>query len=164
MVSPVFLGKIGIRPLSGFALSNSMPIIYRTSFVQLHHDPAGATLETEWLDFANSEQLRSSLLEALRLARQHRVRGWVANNTLLRTIRPADQDWINQEWFPEFAKLGVQRLAIVESQDALNRMAISTIMQRASAHVPFDTHYFAEAEEARRWAASTGAPAPAAAK
>jgi len=136
-----------------------MPIIYQTSFVQLHHQPAGATLETEWLGFVNSEQLRASLTEALRLARQHRVQGWVANNTLLRTIRPADQDWINQVWFPDFAKLGVQRLAIIESQDALNRMGITAIMQRATAHVPFDTQYFADADQARRWAASVGAAA-----
>jgi hypothetical protein len=139
-----------------------MSIIYRTSFVQLHHDPVGGTLETEWLDFANSEQLRSALIEALRLGRQHRVRGWISNNTLLRTIRPADQDWITEQWFPEFAKLGVQRMAIVESQDALNRMGITTIMQRATAHTPFDTQYFAEAASARRWAASTGAPTAAA--
>lgn len=138
-----------------------MPIIYRTSFVHLHHDPAGATLETEWLGFVNSEQLRSSLTEALRLARQHQVRGWVANNTLLRTIRPTDQDWINREWFPEFAKLGVRRLAIAESQDALNRMGISTIMQRATEHTPFDTQYFADATAARRWAAGVATtPAP----
>jgi len=130
-----------------------MPILYQTSFLQLHHHAAGATLETEWLDFVNSEQLRTALNEALRLARQYRVQGWIANNTLLRTLRPADQDWINQTWFPEFAKLGVKRLAIVESQDALNRMGISNIMQRATAHAPFDTQYFADAEQARRWAA-----------
>jgi hypothetical protein len=134
-----------------------MTTIYRTSFVQLHHDAAGATLETEWLGFVNSEQLRASLTEALRLARLHRVKGWVANNTLLRTIRPADQDWINQVWFPEFSKLGVRRLAIIESQDALNRMGISNIIQRATEHIPFDTQYFSNADEARRWAASVGA-------
>jgi hypothetical protein len=136
-----------------------MPLIYQTSFVQLHHHPTGAALETEWLDFTNSEQLRAALTEALRLGRQHRVLGWVANNTLLRTIRPADQDWINQVWFPEFAKLGVKRLAIVESQDALNRMGIRSIMQRATAHAPFDTQYFADADQARRWVASVGAEA-----
>ena len=133
-----------------------MPVIYRTSYLYLHHNPEGATLETEWLGFVNSEQLRSSLNEALRLARLHRVKGWIANNTLLRTIRPADQDWINEVWFPEFAKLGVQRMAIIISQDGLNQMGIQNIMQRATEHVPFDTQYFASADEARRWAASVG--------
>lgn len=137
-----------------------MPVIYRTSFLHLHHDPAAATLETEWLDFANSEQLRSSLLEAVRLGRQHRVQGWIGNNLKMRTIRPADQDWMNQTWFPEFAKLAVKRLAVVISQDALNQMGINNIIQRASEHVPFDTQYFADPAEARRWAAATSTPAP----
>ncbi|MGI4869785.1 MAG: hypothetical protein ACRYFX_01260 [Janthinobacterium lividum] len=131
-----------------------MPVIYRTSYLNLNHNPDGATLETEWLGFVNSEQLRASLTEALRLGRLHRVRGWIANNTLLRAIRPADQDWINQVWFPEFAKLGVQRLAIVISQDGLNQMGIQNIMQRANEHTPFDTQHFADADEARQWATS----------
>jgi hypothetical protein len=132
-----------------------MPVIYHTSYLILHHDPASATIETEWLGFVNSDQLRSSLLETLRLCRQHRVKGYIGNNTLLRTIRPADQDWINEVWFPEFAKLGVLRLAVVESQDGLNRMGIENIMRRATEHVPFDTHYFATVAEARTWAAVT---------
>ena len=138
-----------------------MPAIYRTSFLNLHHDPAGATLETEWLGFVNSEQLRSSLTEALRLARQLRIKGWVANNLLLRTIRPADQDWINQVWFPEFAKLGVERMAVIISQDGLNRMGIDNIMQRATDHLPFDTQHFADAQGARHWAAVTSTAAAA---
>jgi hypothetical protein len=132
-----------------------MPVIYRTSYLLLHHEPVGNTLETEWQDFVNSDQLRVSLAEVLRQARHHRINGYIANNTLLRTIRPADQDWINEQWFPEFAKLGVQRLAIVVSQDGMNRMGVDNIMQRATAHIPFDTQHFASADEARRWAAST---------
>jgi len=139
-----------------------MPVIYRTSYLLLHHDPVGDTIETEWQGFVNSEQLRTSLLEVLRLARQYRVKGYIANNVLLRAIRPADQDWINEVWFPDFAKLGVQRLAIVMSQDGLNRMGIGNIMQRATAHIPFDTQHFAEAQTARSWAAvaspSSGQP------
>ena len=129
-----------------------MPVIYRVPYLLLHHHSTGPVLETEWLDFANSEQIRSSLTEALRLGRVHRVQGWIGNNLKMRTIRPADQDWMNQTWFPEFAKLGVKRLAVVVSQDALNQMGISHILQRASEHVPFDTQYFSDPAEARRWA------------
>ena len=137
-----------------------MPVIYRTSYLLVHHDPAAATLETDWQGFVNSEQLRSSLLEVLRLARQYRIKGYVANNTLLRAIRPADQDWINEVWFPEFAKLGVTRLAIIMSQDGMNRMGIDNIMQRATEHIPFDTQHFADADAARSWAATTHSLAP----
>jgi len=136
-----------------------MPAVYHTSFLNLNHNPTGATLETEWLGFVNSDQLRSALMEALRLARQLGIKGWIANNLLLRTIRPADQDWINQVWFPEFAKLGVKRMAVIISQDGLNRMGIDNILQRATEHLPFDTQHFADAQEARRWAACTSTAA-----
>ncbi len=137
------------------AASLRMLTIYRTTYLTLHHEPLSATLEIEWLSFVNSEQLRTSLQEVLRLARLHRIRGYIANNTLLRTIRPTDQDWINEVWFPEFSKLGVQRLAIVNSQDGLNRMGIDTIMQRATEHAPQATRYFDDAAAARQWAAAT---------
>lgn len=128
-----------------------MPVLHSTPFLTVHFDPSTATLETEWLDFVNSDDLRAALDEALRLGRLYGVRGWIGNNKRMRTIRPADQDWMNQVWFPEFAKLGVRRLAVVVSDDALNRMGIDNILQRASDLVPFDTQYFADAAEARRW-------------
>jgi len=137
-----------------------MAIVYRTSYLLLHHDPIGATIETEWQGFVNSEQLRTSLLEVLRLARQYRVKGYIANNVLLRAIRPTDQEWINESWFPEFAKLGVQRMAVIVSQDGLNRMGVDNIMQRATPHLPFDTQHFADAQTARQWAAVTDTGRP----
>ncbi|UOR05177.1 hypothetical protein MUN82_19845 [Hymenobacter aerilatus] len=129
-----------------------MKVLFTAPYLTILLDEQTRVLETEWLDFANSQQIRSSLLEALRLGRQHHVRGWIGNNTRMRTIRPTDQDWMNQEWFPEFKKLGVARLAVVVSNDALNQMGIDNILTRASAHVPFDTKHFASVEDARRWA------------
>lgn len=129
-----------------------MKVLSAAPYLNILLDERTRVLETEWLDFANSQQIRTSLTEALQLGRQHRVRGWIGNNTRMRTIRPADQDWINQEWFPEFARLQVKRLAVVVSNDALNQMGIDNILTRATAHVPFDTKYFASVEEARRWA------------
>ncbi|MBC6610889.1 hypothetical protein H8B15_08135 [Hymenobacter sp. BT507] len=132
-----------------------MKVLFAVPYLNILLDERTRVLETEWLDFANSQQLRSALMEALRLGRQHRVRGWIGNNTRMRTIRPTDQDWMNQEWFPEFTKLGVSRLAVVVSNDALNQMGIDNILTRASAHVPFDTKHFASVDDARRWAGET---------
>ncbi len=132
-----------------------MPIIFDAPYLRIHLDPARAVLETEWLGFCNSEELRSSLREALALGRAHGVRGWIGNNLLMRTIRPIDQDWMNETWFPEFARLGVKRLAVVMAKDALNRMGVDHILQRATSHTPFDTQYFSDILQARQWAGET---------
>lgn len=129
-----------------------MKILLATPYLNILFYEQAKILETEWLDFANSAQIRESLLRALELGRQHQVKAWIGNNAHMRTIRPADQDWINQEWFPQFMRLNVKRLAVVVSNDALNQMGIDNIMTRATLHVPFDTQYFTSAIEARRWA------------
>ena len=128
-----------------------MAIAHQTPYIRLHVNAVTAVLETEWLGFCNSAELRLALQQSLVLARRHRVRGWIGNNRQMRTIRPNDQDWINEIWFPEFARLGVQRLAVVVSSDALNQMGVDSILQRATAHAPFETHYFSDIAEARLW-------------
>lgn len=129
-----------------------MPAVFSAPYVHIHVDAKTGVLETEWLDFANSQQLREALDKALEIGREHQVTGWIGNNRKMRTIRPTDQDWINQVWFPAFAELGVKRLAVVISEDALNQMGIANIVTRASAHTPHDTQYFADVDAARRWA------------
>jgi hypothetical protein len=45
--------------------------------VYLHEGPH-TTVELEWLDFTNSEELRRNILEGLRLAQLHRAKCWLA--------------------------------------------------------------------------------------
>ncbi len=134
--------------------------LFSTPHVRLKVDEAAHLLETEWLGFCNSTELRGALNEALELGARFRVRGWVGNNLQMRTIRPQDQDWINTDWFPRFAQLGVERMALVVSNDALNRMGVDHIMSRATAHTPFAMQYFDNAESARAWAGFANGATP----
>ena len=132
-----------------------MKVLVTTPYVRIKIDEAARLLETEWLDFCNSAELRDVLEQALDLGQRHAVRGWIGNNQWMRTIRPQDQDWINNQWFPRFARLGVERLAVVVSADAFNRMGIDHIMSRATDHMPHETRYFDDPGAARVWAGFT---------
>lgn len=57
--------------------------------VLLHTSPV-MVLETEWLGFAGSIDFRAALLDILRLARLHKVVGWVADDRRLGAVRPVD--------------------------------------------------------------------------
>lgn len=130
----------------------AMRIVYESAFLRIQHDAAFRTLELEWLDFANSEQVRMGMLEGLGHAHRLHARAWIGNLKRMRVIRPQDQQWIYETWFPRFAQLGIRRLAIVESDDKLNRMGVAQIMQHAVGSVPLATAYFQDVEAARTWA------------
>jgi hypothetical protein len=119
--------------------------------IYLHPGPNKA-LELEWLDFANSDELRSSLLEGLQLARQHGIKSWIADNRLLRAIRPKDFEWMGPAIIMPLNELGVRRIAIIESQDAINRFGVNAFMASVIPNTGITNKLFANSDDARAWA------------
>lgn len=132
-----------------------MKTLFTSSYLLIHHDGFGHTLELEWLDFANSADLRTGMEEGLRLAELYQVRAWIGNLRGMRVIRPIDQEWLNNDWFPRFAALNITQMAIVESEDVLNRQGVTQVMHRAGSMAPLSTAYFPTIEAARSWIRNT---------
>ncbi|UYZ57896.1 hypothetical protein [Hymenobacter latericus] len=129
---------------------------YPSLILHLHHGRINA-LETEWLSFVSSANFRSQILDALALARQHHVTGWIANDRLLGAVRPVDLRWVAEEVLPAMAELGVVRFARLESEETLNRMLIGNMYQGATETVPFEVRAFSDPAEARAWACGQAA-------
>ncbi|TGE14379.1 hypothetical protein [Hymenobacter elongatus] len=128
-----------------------MQTLFTTPYLQISHDGFAHALELEWLDFANSAELRTGLDTGLRLAEQYHVRAWIGNLKLMRVIRPKDQEWINTDWFPRFSQLDILNMAVVESDDVLNRQGVTHVMHNATGLAPLSTAYFSHVEDARHW-------------
>jgi len=118
------------------------------------HSGQYAIVGLKWLDFANSEQLRENILRGLDFAREYRVKVWLADNSLLRAIRPKDFEWMGPAIITLLNQLGVQRIAVVESQDAINRMGVSTFLSATLPGTSITTRDFATVAEARAWCGS----------
>ncbi|MGI4760550.1 MAG: hypothetical protein ACRYF0_07590 [Janthinobacterium lividum] len=110
------------------------------------------TIELHWLDFVPSADFRAGMLELLRLARLHRAQAWVADNRLIRALRPVDLAWAGTDVIVPMSQLGVRRLAIVESQDAINRMGVNAMLSTTLPNTQLTSHFFPTMEEARAWA------------
>lgn len=130
-----------------------MEKLFATSHINIYlHTSTHLTIEIQWLDFVPGAELRSCLLEMLRLARQHRVQAWLADNRLIRAMRPVDLEWVGQEIMLPMSQLGVRRLSVVESQDAMNRMGVSAMLAVVLPSTQLTTQYFLTLAEARAWA------------
>jgi hypothetical protein len=130
-----------------------MVLLHASDILRISVDEERGLLETEWLDYARGDALRQGLNAMLRTARERQVPGWVANQRHMRTISPADQQWINDYFMPALARLPLRRFALVVSEDPLNRMAMKSILQRASGLLQAEVQSFDGPAEARRWAA-----------
>lgn len=120
----------------------------------LLHTGTRNVLETEWLGFAGSVDFRSALTEALRLARLHRVTGWVADDRHLGAVRPKDLEWTHTTLLIPLSELGVVHFAHLESEETLNRITINGMYQTAIPGLSYEFRHFTSLAEARAWAAS----------
>lgn len=117
----------------------------------LHPGPSPA-LETHWLGFATGAEFRAGIRQAMDLARQHHVTGWIADDRLLGAVRPRDLQWCFDEVLLALGALGVRRFALLESQDAMNRRTIDGMYQRVQPVVAFEIRRFTDVQLARAWA------------
>jgi len=130
-----------------------MQTLYSTPYVHIFlHQTTHHTLELQWLDFVPSADFRATLLELMRLARQHDARALIADNRLLRALRQADLQWSGDLVFKGLSDLGGRRFAAVESLDAMNRMGVAALVATVIPDTQLTSQFFATIEEARAWA------------
>jgi hypothetical protein len=121
--------------------------------ILLHTGPRNV-LETQWLGFVGSTDFRSALTETLRLARLHRVTGWVADDRHLGPVRPKDLDWVHTAVLVPLSDLGVVHFAHLEAEESLNRLTINGMYQTAVPGLNYEFRHFTSLTEARAWAAA----------
>lgn len=116
------------------------------------HETTHKTLELQWLDFVPSADFRASMLELIRLIRQHGATALIADNRLLRALRQADLHWSGELIFKGLSELGGRRFAAVQSLDAMNRMGITALVATVIPHTQLTSQFFDTIEQARAWA------------
>jgi hypothetical protein len=130
-----------------------METLFSSPYLRIFlHTTTHQTIEIQWLDFVPSAELRAALEELMRLARQHRVLALIADNQLLRAIRPVDLAWSGDVVFKGLSELGGRRFAAVESLDAMNRMGVTALVASVIPDTKLTSQFFTTIEEARAWA------------
>lgn len=112
------------------------------------------TLETHWLGFATGAEFRAGVTQALELAKEQHVVGWIADDRLLGAVRPRDLQWCFDEVLLALSATGVRRFALLESEDGMNRRTIAGMYQQVQPVVDFEIRRFTDLQQARAWASS----------
>ena len=126
-------------------------VIFDKPFLKIVADDDKKLIHLRWIGFSNSTEFREGLNFALEYVRKNKVKRWLANLRDMSIIKETDRDWTNNEWFPELAKTGLEKMAIIVSMDYLNQSSVTRIMNKAEEIIQFQTENFNDIERARDW-------------
>ena len=119
-------------------------------YLKISYDEDAACVIMQWKSFATSEEFRYGLNEGLKLIQQKNASNWLADLRKMEAIDPEDEQWSNENWFPRALQTGINRMALVPSEDVFNSISVENIMNSV-AGTGLVTHYFKEADEAKSW-------------
>jgi hypothetical protein len=82
---------------------------------------------SEWKAFANSTELRTSLLKGIRAIREHTATAYVSDARKVKVIIHDDQKWIKETWMPLAIRAGLRRIAFVTAATGLGKLTIEDV-------------------------------------
>ena len=104
----------------------------------------------EWENGTNPAFFTACLETGLRVLKDHQGSRWLADCRNLRPVRPSEQEWLDQDWFPRVLTAGLTRMAVVEAKSAIAKRSVKDILGRVS-NTSLDAAYFATVDEAGQW-------------
>lgn len=128
--------------------------------IQVEHDDDDTRIEVlpdqrlvrfTWKRPVSGAIYRGSLLRLLNTVTQRQLRHWLSDGRRMGPILYADQAWTLEEFVPLLVKAGVERIAIVSSEDVLNQIAVDRMVSATAAVVPYSIAFFQDPSIAQLW-------------
>jgi hypothetical protein len=117
-------------------------------------DPALKAVHVEWQGWASSTERVECLEAGLRALTERQASRWLVDGRAMRAVKQADQEWIDQDWFPRVLAAGLARMAVVDPISTMAKMNIDDMLARV-AGTRLEVAHFATVEEAGAWLSSS---------
>jgi hypothetical protein len=105
---------------------------------------------SEWRAFANSIEMRSSLLKGIQAIRDNQATAYVSDARKLKVIVHDDQKWIHDKWMPLAQEAGLKRIAFVTAPTGLGKLTVEDVSGLVD-HKELQSRTFDSMAAARQW-------------
>lgn len=126
-------------------------IILEEPFLRMGYSATDSLIQLRWLGHARSEEYRSALERAVEFVAKNNVRFWIADLRKMTVILQDDETWANEVWFPQLFKTGLEKMAILESEDYFNKTSVQRSFTALKGQISFEVAWFPSYLQAIDW-------------
>lgn len=120
-------------------------------YVNVLVEPTSGIITVRWKNYAPSGTYRATLDRVVDLINEHRLRYFLTDQRRRGAILHEDERWLVTDWAPRMAKAGLERAAIVQSEDFFNRTTVDRFVRTVLPTVDYPIMNFHTMEDARAW-------------
>jgi len=128
--------------------------------INIIHDDHDATIDVHpvqrlvrltWKHPVAGPAYRALLMRLLDVVKDQGINLWLSDGRKAGPILYDDQVWTMQEYTPMVLAAGLRRIAIVNSKDGLNLLAVDRMVNATPADAPYDIAFFEDPAIAQLW-------------
>lgn len=128
--------------------------------IRIAHDNEDGTIEVHpdqrlvrliWKRPVVGEAYRALLMRLMDTVHNEGLRLWLSDGRKAGPILHADQVWTMQEYTPQVIAAGLERIAIVNSKDGLNLIAVDKLVNATPPDAPYAVAFFEDPAIAQLW-------------
>lgn len=128
--------------------------------IEVLHDDQDARVELSaaqklvrltWKQPITGEAYRNLLSRVIDLVGERKLKLWLSDGRKAGPILHDDQLWTTQEFMPRVLAAGLVRIAIVNSEDGLNLMAVDRMVNATPADAPYSIGFFEDPSIGQLW-------------
>jgi hypothetical protein len=114
-------------------------------------DPVRQLVHSEWRAFANSVELRASLLRGIDAIKDHHAVGYLTDTRKVKVVVHDDQEWIKEVWLPLAIRAGLKRIAVITATRGLGKLTVEDVVGLADDR-GLQSRTFESVEAGSQWA------------
>lgn len=128
--------------------------------IDITHDDHDATIEVHpvqrlvrltWKRPISGPEYRVLLMRLLDVVKDQQLKLWLSDGRKAGPILYEDQVWTMKEFTPLVLAAGLERIAIVNSKDGLNLLAVDRMVNATPSDAPYDIAFFEDPAIGQLW-------------
>jgi len=127
-----------------------MELYYDEPWCKVYYLDDLACVHLDWHGFAEDVEFQEACYVALDLLKERKLSKMIADNTDAKVVSIANQNWLNEVWFPKAYKEGYRTSAVVVSKDLFNEVAVKKIVNDMDEGL-FTVRFFPNLDDAKDW-------------
>jgi hypothetical protein len=119
------------------------------AIIEVH--PAQRLVRLTWKRPVPGPEYRTLLVRLLDVVKDQQLELWLSDGRKAGPILQEDQVWTMNEFTPLVLAAGLKRIAIVNSKDGLNLLAVDRMVNATPPNAPYDIAFFEDPAIAQLW-------------
>ncbi|GGF16836.1 hypothetical protein [Hymenobacter cavernae] len=105
----------------------------------------------QWQGPLSLLRFQMALERLLLFSRQNKARQWLVDISKMPPLGNDEQAWLSQRWVAQFARCGIQNLALMLPDDLHNQLAMEHVLDSGRCYTQVNVQFFGDFPAALDW-------------